>query len=443
MKKSKLFALLLAAAMVFALVATGCGGGSGDSGADAPSSTGSASTEASGAPAAESGEKEEILIGYVAPFTGPLSCFVVAYEWVQNQCLDVINANGGVYIEAYDKNLPVRVIIGDSESDPTKATDVATKMVLDDKVDILMAAWTPDTTNSVSAVAERYEIPALMVNSPADSWLTGGPYEWASGIMFYQDNMMHSYIDSWNKLDTNKKVGYVFDSEVDGVTMSAKLNELLPQYGYEVVDPGRFPASTTDYTNIITQLKNAGCDIIIANQTTPAFTTCWQQFHQLGYIPKVMTVGKAENFDTDIAALGNNIGIGLMSEIHWDRSFPYSSSLLGLSCGEICDKWEDENGTQYPFTIGYDVAGFEVIADALSRCKDLEPATIRDAILATDIDSLYGHLTFDENQVAAVPIPCGQWIEGEKWEIEKIITGTYELEGVETVQPIYMPGSEG
>ena len=89
------------------------------------------------------------------------------------------------------------------------------------------------------------------------------------------------------------------------------------------------------------------------------------------------------------------------------------------------------------------MAGFEVIADALSRCKDLEPATIRDAILATDIDSLYGHLTFDENQVAAVPIPCGQWIEGEKWEIEKIITGTYELEGVETVQPIYMPGSEG
>lgn len=242
-----------------------------------------------------------------------------------------------------------------------------------------------------------------------------------------------------DKLDTNKKVGYIFDSEVDGVTMSAKMNELLPGRGYEIVDPGRFPSTTTDYTNIITQLKNAGCDIIVANQTTPAFTTCWQQFFQLGYTPKVMTIGKAEHFDTDVAALGEGYGEGLMSEVLWDRSFPFTSPLLNLSCEEICAKWESEKGTQFPATIGYDVSGFEVLQDALSRCPDLEPATIRDAILATDIDSIYGHLSFDENNVAAVPCVTCQWVKGETWEYEKTIVGAGSFDVITTVDPIYIP----
>ncbi len=444
MKKSKLMALLLAAVMVFALAVTGCSGGGESAGGGAASgggTTGGATEPAGGgdAPAAPAGDKEEILVGYVAPFTGPLSCFVVAYDWVEDQCLEVINQEGGIYIESYGKNLPVRVITGDSESDPTKATEVATKMVLDDKVDILMGAWTPDTTSPVSAVAERYSVPALMVNTPADSWLTGGPFEWATGIMFYQDGMLSDYIDAWDKLDTNKKVGYIFDSEVDGVTMSAKMNELLPGRGYEIVDPGRFPSTTTDYTNIITQLKNAGCDIIVANQITPAFTTCWQQFFQLGYIPKVMTIGKAEHFDTDVVALGEGYGEGLMSEVLWDRSFPFTSPLLNISCEDICAKWEAEKGTQFPATIGYDVSGFEVLQDALSRCKDLEPATIRDAILATDIDSIYGHLSFDENNVAAVPCVTCQWVKGETWEYEKTIVGAGSFDVIATVDPIYIP----
>lgn len=331
-----------------------------------------------------------------------------------DKAVEKINEEGGIYIEEYDKNLPIRVIRGDSESSPTIASEVASKFVLDDKVDILTAAWTPDTSTPVSAVAERNQIPCLISNSPADSWLAGGPYEWSHGIMFYVEDMMVSYIDALDKLDTNKKVGFLFDSEVDGVTFSKMLIEMLPERGYEVVDPGRFAISTSDYTNIISQLREEECEIVMGNQVLPNFSTAWQQFIQNDYIPKGFVIGKAIAFGSDVAALGNNIGENLMTEGHWDRTFPYQSSLLDYSAEELAAAWEEENNSQYPFSLGYDLALFEVLHEALGASANLEPATIRDALNAVDYEGIYGELAFDENNVMRVPIVTGQWVPSDR-----------------------------
>lgn len=421
----KLVALLLAVVVCFSLAA--CGNGGNDGG-----------QQSSGDAAA----KEEIVIGYVGPFTGALSMFTQDMEWLTDLAVEAINEDGGIYIESLDKTLPVRVVFADSESDPTTASEVAQKLVLEQKVDVLCGGWTPDTTSPVSAVAEKNGIPCLLSNSPAESWQASGNYEWSYGIMFSVEDMMESYADALDKLDTNKKVGFLFDSEVDGVTFSAALQTELESRGYEVVDPGRFPMSTTDYTSIITQLKDAGCDIVAGNQILPNFTTAWQQFHQLGYVPKAMIIGKAIAYGSDVDALGNDIGNGLLTEIHWDRSYPYTSSLLGLTAEELSQKWEDEQGTQYTGTsLGYNLALYEVLEIALSNCADLEPETIKNAIAAVDYEGIYGHLSTEGTHVFKVPLVTGQWVPSDEWAYEAVIVGDGNYEDVPTVDPVIIEGT--
>jgi len=430
MKTKKLLALILAIVMIFSLGLAGCGGG--DGGSDAPAADGGGK-----APAAD---KSEILIGYVAPFTGPLACFTVAAKWVEEKALEVINADGGIYIAAYDKKLPVRVIYGDSESNADVATKVATSLVTNDKVDILVGAWTPETTMPVSAVAERYQVPAFMSNSPADSWLGGGPYEWSFGTMFYWKKGLTDYIATMDKIDSNKKVGFVFDSEVDGILLSGYLTEMLPGAGYEIVDPGRFPISTTDYTSVITELKNADCDIVIANQVTPNFTTFWQQCHQMGYVPKMVFGGKAEHFEADISALGD-IGENVLCEVLWDRTFPYESSLIDYNCDTLAQAWEDEMGTQFPMSLGYDLSIFEVLYEALSNCEDLSNTTIRDNLKAVEYEGIYGKLSFNEDNVMEVPCVTCQWIKGDKWAFEKNVTSAVTYPTITDIKDVELiPG---
>ena len=435
-KGKKAIVIAIVFALILALSLGACTGSGTGTGGDANAGNDTANSSANDASAAAD---DEILIGYVTAFTGPLSVFTVATKWVDDKCLDVINnQNGGIKVG--DKTYKLRVLYGDTQSDPAKATEVATKMVTDDKVNILVGAWTPDNTAPVSAVGERYKIPTYISNSPAESWInSGGPYTWAMGTLFYMKDLETDNIGSLKKLDTNKKVGFVFDSEVDGMTIAPMLQPMLEEEGFTVFDPGRFPKATTDYTDIIRKLQAEDCDIVVANMIGPDFQVLWKQFHEAGYVPKAFNIGKAVHFQADADALGEGLANGLMSEVLWDRSFPYTSPLLNVSCDEISQEWEDTQGTQFPATLGYDISLWEVLSDALSRANSLDPADIRDAILATDIDSIYGHLKFDENQVAKVPCVTVQWLTGDTWSYEKTIVSTVTIPEIPAKDPIIIP----
>lgn len=436
--KAAVFAL--AAILAAGMVLGGCSSNNAAPQSNADGST--AGGNESPAPAAN-GEKTEILVGYVAPFTGPLSVFTVATKWVEEQCIDSMNADGGYYIKELDKKLPIRIIYGDSESDPTKASEVADKLVMDNGVDILVGAWTPDTTVPVSAVCERRKVPGLMSNSPQGAWLEGGPYEWASGIFFEFDLALDDYISAWDKLETNKKVGYIFDNEVDGILNSTMLNEKLPERGYEIVDPGRFPKATNDYTNLISQLRNAECDIVVGNMQTPDFAVFWKQLKQSGWMPKVLLVGKAYHFDTDVAALDSD-GANLMTEIHWDRTFPFQSVLTGQTCEEIAVAWEESHDSQYPQTcLGYDYTCLEVIHTALTEAQTLDSAALRDAIRGVQLNSVYGEVKFNENNAMIVPCITIQWVTDEsgKYDYVARVVGADHYPIIPTQSTLPMPGS--
>ncbi|MCL2492936.1 MAG: ABC transporter substrate-binding protein [Clostridiales bacterium] len=437
MHKIKRIIIAALAIIVVAGMAAGCGNSGGTTAAPGGSPAGSAPAAGGGAAAAPSGDV--IKIGYCAPFTGPLAVFTTATKWVDQKCLAVINdQNGGVTVAG--KKYKIDVVYADTQSDSTVATQVAQKLVLQDKVNILVGAWTPTNSGPVSAVGERYGIPTYISNSPAESWIaSGGPYHWAFGCMFYMKDLEINSIGALDKLDTNKKVGFVFDSGVDGVTISAMLKPMLEAKGYTVFDPGRFPQATTDYTDIIKKLQAQDCDIVLANMVTPDFATMWKQFHQLGYVPKAFNIGKAVHFQADAESLGGDYANGLLSEVLWDPSFPYKSNLLNETCAQVAADWENENHTQFPPTLGYDVTLWEVMNNALPRAASLQPADIRTAILATNMDGIYGHIQFDQNQVAPVPCITVQWHKGTTWPWEKTIVSSVTLPEIPAQTPFILP----
>ena len=80
--------------------------------------------------------RDHILIGRPLPITGPVSVFAQATPWVDNKAVAEMNKDGGFYIKEYDKKLLVKVKLVDTESDPTKAGDLGSKLILNDNVDI-------------------------------------------------------------------------------------------------------------------------------------------------------------------------------------------------------------------------------------------------------------------------------------------------------------------
>jgi branched-chain amino acid transport system substrate-binding protein len=105
-------------------------------------------------------QSKTIKIGHVSPRTGPLAGFGEADNFIIEQVRGVI----GKGIEIGGKTYPVQIISKDSQSSGSRAAEVASELILGDKVDLLLGAAAPDTTNPVADQAEVNEVPCLTTN---------------------------------------------------------------------------------------------------------------------------------------------------------------------------------------------------------------------------------------------------------------------------------------
>ncbi len=150
----------------------------------------------------------------------------------------------------------------------------------------------------------------------------------------------------------------------------------------------------------------------------PDWATAWRQCHQQGLVPKMATIGKATLFPSDVGALGGNLPMGLTSEVWWSPFHPFKSSLTGESAEQLCNAWTKETGRQWTQPIGFKYAGFEIAYDALSRAQTLDKNKLRAAIAATDMDTIVGHIKYNDKNYAETPLVGGQWVKGQKWPWE-------------------------
>ncbi|MDR0875868.1 MAG: ABC transporter substrate-binding protein [Clostridiales Family XIII bacterium] len=436
----KIWIAALALVLMLAMTLGACSGG-GSTPADSGSTPAPAPAADSGSDAAASGDT--IKIGYVLPLTGPMASYSVGgvgAKYVAEEALKVINdERGGIDIGG--TKMKVEIIWGDSESDPTKAQEVATKLVTNDKVNILFGEWTPATTMPVSAVGERNKVPTILANGPETIWLEGGPYEWSYGLFFNYDWFIDEYFNAWDKMDTNKKVGLVLDTNIDGVGMAEIFKAKAPERGYEIVDPGRFPEGTKDYMQVLTQLQKEDCDILVSSLLNPELVTVWNQCQQLGYIPKQAVLSKGMHLVAEVNALGEGKGTGLTIETQWSPQFPWINSLNGKDAQTLSDEYEAAVNGSPDLELGWDWTLFEVAYDALTRAGSLDPDAINAALLATNLDTTYGNITFEANHVGYCPIVFGQWIPDDKWGYKKVILAAdHTPEVTQITPPIDIPG---
>ena len=141
-----------------------------------------------------------------------------------------------------------------------------------------------------------------------------------------------------------------------------------------------------------------------------------------------MTVAAALLFPGGVQALGP-LGDGMSSEVWWTPAFPFKSTLTGQVSRDIADQWESETKKQWTQPLGYSHAIWEVALDILKRASNpLDRTSIRDAMVATKIDTLIGKVDFSSGphkNVSTTPIFGGQWVKGDTWPYDlKIVDNT-------------------
>ncbi len=380
-------------------------------------------------PARAAAVRDHILIGRPLPMTGPVSAFTAASPWLDNKAIADMNKDGGIFIKEAGKKLPVRVKIVDTESDPTKAGDAGSKLILNDNVDIMYVSCTPATVSPVAAACERYKVPCVSTMMPVEMFLPGGPFQWSFDASFSVGDYVASFLQMWENVKTNKTVGLLAQNDADGVAWADASNRDLKGAGYKVIDLGRFPAGTMDYGTIIAGWKKENVEIMFANMSPPDFARVWRQAFRENFIPKIATIGRAAMFPAAVEALGADLGLGVSSEAPWHPSYPFKSSLTGETAKQVGDAYEAQSGKQWIVPLGGTYSGYEIVADVLKRAQTLDKETLRKAFAATNLNTLQGPTKFNEKNIAITPSGGLQWVKGKKFPFDCMLVanGNYKM----------------
>ncbi|HUN91751.1 MAG TPA: ABC transporter substrate-binding protein [Burkholderiaceae bacterium] len=383
---------------------------------------------------------DTVKIGYVSPQTGPLAPFGEADKWV----IDQMKAAFKDGLTVGGRKFDVQVILKDSQSNPNRAGEVASDLVLKERVALMLTAGTPETANPVSDVCELNEVPCVSSVVPWQPWFFGRKGDPAKGFNFTYhvfwglEDVIANYTNGWKSVATNRKVGGLFPNDGDGNAWGDKelgFPKPLASMGFTLTDPGRFQSGTQDFSAQIAAFKKDNVEIVTGVVIPPDAKTFLTQARQQGFKPKVITLGKALLFPGAIEALGD-LGYGLSTEVWWSPSHPYASSLTKQSAKALADAYESGAGKQWTQPIGFAHALFEIAADVLKRSRSLAPKDVRDAVAATDLATVVGPVKWGGNgpfrNVSKTPLVLGQWDKGRKYKVELTIVNNEAAKNIPT-----------
>ena len=403
------------------------------------------------------GSGREIKVGFVTPLTGAIASFGIPDAWCVKQweaaVKDGVKCGDG-------QTHPVKIIVKDTQSDTNRAAQVTGDLITNDGCDIIMAASTADTVPPVADTCEAMQVPCVTNDCPWQAYFFGRGgdpakgFEWTYHSWWGLEGITATFVSMWDSLKTNKKIAEMWPNDGDGLAWAnAKTGQppVLTKGGYTIIDGGRYQDLTDDYSSQIAKFKSADAQILSGVMLPPDFTNFWKQSLQQGFNPIIATVGKALLFPQSLEALGD-IGYNLSSECWWSPNHPFKSSLTGQTCQQIADQYEKDTNSQWTQPILH-YAIFEVVVNALQRTTNVDDkATIRDAIKATDMQTIGGEVSWKNAppagpatklnpvpNVCTTPITGGQWVKGDKYPYNLIVVNNSQASEVPTqgkLQPL-------
>ena len=279
-------------------------------------------------------------------------------------------------LKAGDKTYGVDILDRDTQSDPSRAGQLAKTLINSDKIDMMLVVSTPETINPVADACEAAGVPCMSTVMPWEAWYFGrgakpgqpSPFKWTYHFGFGGGEFFKTYVSQWGLIETNKKVGVLYPNDADGNAIRENLAPALAKAGFTIIDPGPYEDGTTDYSAQIAKFKAEKCEIFNTFPIPPDFAAFWRQAAQQGYtkMVKIAQIAKTGLFPSEVTSLGN-LGYNLASAAYWHKAFPYKSSLTGVSGDQLADGYEKASGKMWTQQLGATLALFDAGAAALDR----------------------------------------------------------------------------
>lgn len=331
--------------------------------------------------------QEAVKIGVIQPLTG-----FAAYDGqsvVEGARLaeEEINAQGGVL------SRPLKLLVEDGKADPAESVNAAEKLLVRDRVHVLVGAWASSATLAVMPVISRYAIPMIVETSTATK-ITELDNKWVfricsnSGI---DAELISGYLVNSLRF---KKVAFMAVNSDFGRAVVTAWSTTVKDSGGEVVLAEYHAGGETNFTPSLTKVKNAGVDSIIMTSDLRTVSNIVKQSYELGMGKLNRLVSNGIPAEAIVKLAGKEASEGLLVHNYWVASAPPPGKEKAFDAFRAAYKkrYPEKPVDKYA-AFGYDAIRLSVAA--IKAAGSTDPAKLRAALESVSYDGLTGPVKFD------------------------------------------------
>jgi ABC-type branched-subunit amino acid transport system substrate-binding protein len=376
-----LLALLLG---VLAMVVAACGDDSGDSG---------------GGGGGGDGGGEPIKIGYLASTTGFCSAFAEDEVRGAELAVDTLNAQGGV------DGRPIELVVRDDQATPNVAVRQARDLVLNEQIKFLAG-----TCSSAVGLAVRKSVAdpskvfyAAPVADDAVFEGTGdGSYVFGTlATTSAEGTTVANYVKSRSDV---KKLSFIGEDYSYSQQVFKAFEGAVKDGGPQILSEDY--ATVSDYAPFINKILSKKPDFVFSNLITSDLATFVKQAKPLGLFDQLGEGNFIGFLDlTTLLSLGKDAPIGQYGYTYYPEPYLYPGKVMDA----MAEKYKASTGRVATGAVGDGYNQVWMIAQAIEKAGEADPAKAAEALAGSTIDFVQGKVTIrDCDHLPVTPVAIGK-----------------------------------
>lgn len=361
-----------------------------------------------------SGDEDVIKLGSNYEKTGNVAEYGNASVEGIKLAVEEINKNGGI------DGKKIELVDLDNKSESGEATSVATKLATEDMVSAMMGPATSGNFKAAIQPANEYETPVISASATDDSATLnkdGSVAKYAFKTCF--SDTVQGKVGAQQALELGKKKAVVYaDSSSDYAKgLSKSFKEVFTKNGGTIVSEEAYVAKDTDFSSVITKIKNMDFDVIYI----PGY------YNEVGKIVKdareagiEATIIGADGFDSP--GLLEKAGKDALNNVYFTTHFSQAEEDEKVTnfVKAYKKKYDKEPGAFS--ALAYDMVYF--VKDGIEKGGSSDPKDLAKQLAKTkDFKGVTGTFTIDKNHSPVKTIKFVELKDGVQTNVKNVTTG--------------------
>ncbi len=347
-----------------------------------------------------------------------------------NLAVKRINEGGGIKVGG--KSYDLKIIYYDDESTPARGAQLAERLIKQDQVKFVLGPYSSGLTKAIAPITEQYKIPMVEGNGASRSLFNKG-YKYLFAVLSTSEQYLASAIalaaeraKAEGRDPATLKVALAFENDPFSQDVRAGVIDDVKKYGMQIVIDDKLPPELNDMSATLTKVKALKPDILVVSGHAKGAVLAVKQIAEQRVEVAMLAMTHCDSADI-IGKFGAAAEYTLCAS-QWDRSLSYKDEWFGTA-EDYAVTFEKEYGYAPPYQAAESTAAVLTFVDAFQRAGSIDPEKVRDALAATDMQTFYGNIDFDETgKNIAKPMVLYQVQDGQfkvvaptEWASSKLI----------------------